>query len=100
MRLEGPRPDVEAVLGAAAGRPLVLAVRDLHRHAWEAAVAEEVIGRRRDTVLVEMGVPALRPPAARAYLVTHGAARVSAEAAADVLLKRSPPERVVGRSRR
>jgi beta-N-acetylhexosaminidase len=69
----------------------VLAVRDLHRHGWEAVVAEELIGRRQDAVLVEMGVPALRPAGAQAYLVTHGASRVSAEAAAEVLLQRSAP---------
>ena len=100
VRLTGPRPDIGAVLAAAAGRPLVLAVRDLHRHAWEMAVAEDLIGLRPDAVLVEMGVPARRPASARAYLVTHGAARVSAEAAADVLLERSSPGRVVGRSGR
>ena len=100
MRLSGPSPDIGAVLAAAAGRPLVLAVRDLHRHPWEMAVAEDLIGRRPDAVLVEMGVPARRPASARAYLVTHGAARISAEAAADVLLERSSPERVAGRSGR
>jgi beta-N-acetylhexosaminidase len=86
VRVDGPGQDVEAVLGAAAGRPLVLAFRDLHRHAREKAFADELTGRRPDAVLVEMGVPVSRPAGARAYLATHGASRVSAEAAAEVLL--------------
>jgi beta-N-acetylhexosaminidase len=86
VRVDGPGQDIEAVLGAAAGRPLVIAFRDLHRHALEMAFADELTGRRPDAVLVEMGVPVRRPAGARAYLATHGASRVSAEAAAEVLL--------------
>src|SRR4029077_9930601 len=39
---------VDELLREAEGRSLVLAVRDLHRHPWEATLAEAVIARRPD----------------------------------------------------
>ena len=38
-----------------------------------------------DLVVVEMGVPAWTPPPGTAYLVTYGASRVCAQAAAEAL---------------
>jgi beta-N-acetylhexosaminidase len=86
VRVDGPGQDVGSVLSAATGGPVVLAFRDLHRHAWQMAFADELTRRRPDVVLVEMGVPVSRPAGARAYLATHGASLVSAAAAAEVLL--------------
>jgi beta-N-acetylhexosaminidase len=83
LRLDGPA-GVEGVLAAAAGRPLVLVVRDLHRHGRHAAAVDAVLARRPDAVVVEMGLPARRP-AARSYVATHGAGRVNALAAAESL---------------
>ena len=54
----GPPPDLDGLLAEAVGRSLVLTVRDLHRHPWQASVAEAVIARRPDAVVVEMGLPA------------------------------------------
>jgi beta-N-acetylhexosaminidase len=82
--LERPA-EVDALLAAAAGRPLVLVGRDLHRHPRHEAAVEAVLARRPDAVIVEMGLPARPSAAARAYVATRGAARVSALAAADLL---------------
>jgi beta-N-acetylhexosaminidase len=49
-------------------------------------VADDLLALRPDTVVVEMGLPACRPAGARAYVATHGAARVCGLAAAEVLL--------------
>jgi beta-N-acetylhexosaminidase len=87
LRFDGPT-DAAAVAAAAEGRPLVLVVRDLHRWARHAAEADAILARRPDTIVVEMGLPARRPAGARAYLDTHGASRVSAIAAADLLCGR------------
>jgi beta-N-acetylhexosaminidase len=78
-------PDLEGLLGGAEGRSLVLIVRDLHRHRWQAALADAVVARRPDTVVVEMGLPACRPAGATGYIATMGAARVCGVAAAEVM---------------
>jgi beta-N-acetylhexosaminidase len=71
-----------SVLAEAAGRPLVLAVRDAH---GAIALVTEVLAARPDTVIVEMGVPAWTPPPGTAYLATYGASRACAQAAAEAL---------------
>jgi beta-N-acetylhexosaminidase len=86
---EGTPADAGAIAGRATGRPLVLVVRDLHRHAWQRDLASRLLALRADTVVAEMGLPAERPAAAAAYLRTHGAGRVNALAAAELLLDRS-----------
>jgi beta-N-acetylhexosaminidase len=88
IEIDAPPQNLEAVLGEAATRSLVLVVRNLHRHPWMAALTEAVLSQRPDTILVEMGLPACRPLAAAAYLATHGASRVSGIAAAEALLGR------------
>jgi predicted NBD/HSP70 family sugar kinase len=82
--------DAAALAGRAAGRPLVLVVRDLHRHGRQRDLVERLLLARPDAVVVEMGVPVLAPERAAGYLRTHGAGRVNAEAAADLLLGREP----------
>jgi len=80
-----PPANLGGLLREAEGRSLVVTVRDLHRHPWQAAVAQAVIASRPDTVVVEMGLPACRPAGASAYIATMGAARVCAVAAAEVM---------------
>jgi beta-N-acetylhexosaminidase len=75
-----------ALASRAHGRPLVLVVRDLHRHAWQRELTAGLLALRPDAVVAEMGVPALPPQGAAGVLCTHGAGRVNAEAAAEVLL--------------
>jgi beta-N-acetylhexosaminidase len=67
------------------GKSLVLVVRDLDRHPAHRAAVETLIERRPDAIVVEMGLPAYRPRGAKAYVATHGSARVCADAAAEVM---------------
>jgi beta-N-acetylhexosaminidase len=66
-------------------RTLVIVVRDLHRLPEQRAAVEALIARRGDAVVVDMGVPVYRPHRVRGYLATYGAARVCAQAAAEVM---------------
>jgi beta-N-acetylhexosaminidase len=79
--------NAEAIVASAAGRSLVLVVRNLHRHPWMAALVEAALAQRPDAILVEMGLPACRPAAAAAYIATYGAARVCGVAAAEILVR-------------
>ena len=84
----GSAEPVDPLLAAAAGRPLVVVVRDLHRIGWHQELVVALAAVRPDLVLVEMGLPVLRPTGVRGYVATWGAARVNAEAAARVLQRR------------
>jgi beta-N-acetylhexosaminidase len=74
----------DAALASAAGRPLVVVVRDAHRHQAARDVVTRLLAARPDTVVVEMGLPVWRPPQGR-YVATYGAARISGQAAAEAL---------------
>ena len=86
LRVErsGPAPGPAAT-------PLVLVLRDAHRHSWQRAGAEELLAHRPDAVVVETGLPVWRPPHFGAYVVTHGAGRVNLEAAAEMLAPAREP---------
>jgi beta-N-acetylhexosaminidase len=73
-----------AVLARAAGRSLIVVVRDAHRYPAVRAVVSELTAARPETVVLEMGLPLWVPPAG-VHLVTYGAARANAQAAAEVL---------------
>ncbi|GGP00612.1 glycoside hydrolase family 3 protein [Wenjunlia tyrosinilytica] len=73
-----------------AATPVVITVRDAHRHPWISAAAASVVARRPDAVLVEMGLPHGTLPSSH-RIVTHGAARVCAQAAAEALLGTAIP---------
>jgi beta-N-acetylhexosaminidase len=75
---------IEGLLAEAAGRSLVVVVRDAHRYPAAAGVAAALLTARPDAVVVEMGLPVWHPPAG-VYLATFGAARTSSRAAAEVL---------------
>jgi beta-N-acetylhexosaminidase len=79
----GPAP--AELLSRAAGRSLVVVVRDAHRYPWMATAIERLVAERPDAVVVEMGLPVWRPEHGGAYLATHGAARANAVAALEVL---------------
>ncbi|WP_431933926.1 glycoside hydrolase family 3 protein [Micromonospora sp. RP3T] len=66
-----------------ADRPLVLVVRDLHRHGWMRDAVTRALAARPDAVVVELGVPELA--AGRVHLATHGATAAAARAAAELL---------------
>jgi beta-N-acetylhexosaminidase len=81
--LEG-RPDKAApVLAGAAGRPLVLVVRDAHRHPWIGETLTHTLAVRPDAIVVEMGLPAT--VTGGVHLATYGATRACGRAAAEVL---------------
>jgi beta-N-acetylhexosaminidase len=88
LDFDSPPVDVVNAVSKAVGKSLVLVVRNLHRHPWQAETADAVLALRPDAVVVEMGLPACRPAGALAYVATHGAARVCGVAAAEALLGR------------
>jgi beta-N-acetylhexosaminidase len=77
----------EVALAPAAGRPLVVVVRDAHRHPWMTEALRILLQARPDSIVVEMGVPAIR--SGHVYLATYGASRANGLAAAEVLAGRS-----------
>jgi hypothetical protein len=83
-----PAPDlarqVDSALAAAPGRPVIVVVRDAHRHRAAREVATRILAARPDAVVLEMGLPVWRPPGG-AHVATYGAARTSSLAAAEVL---------------
>ncbi len=85
----GAAPDalassIDGLLAEAAGRSLVVVVRDAHRYPAAADAVSAILAARTDAVVVEMGLPVWRPPTG-VYLATFGAARTSSRAAAEVL---------------
>jgi len=81
----GAAPLVGEVLAATAGgRPLLIVVRDAHRHPITRAVVTKLLSERPAAVVVEMGLPVWHPPT-RSYLATFGATRASSLAAAELL---------------
>ena len=66
-------------------RPLVVVVRDLHRHPDLAREVAALVAERPDGVVVEMGVPVL-DPGGRAWVCSSGASAASAAAVARLLL--------------
>jgi beta-glucosidase-like glycosyl hydrolase len=76
--------DPDGLLRRAAGKPLVIVVRDAHRYAGHRALVTTLLTARPDAVLVEMGLPVWRPEAA-GYVATYGATRANARAAAEIL---------------
>ena len=73
------------ILEASAGRSLVVVVRDAHRDPPTRSLVTKLLTARPDLVLVEMGLPLWRPPDGTGHLVTYGASRASAQAAAERL---------------
>jgi beta-N-acetylhexosaminidase len=82
-----PAQAAAVALKTAAGRSLVLVVRDAHRSPATRQLVIAVLAERPDTVLVEMGLPYWEPPEGtyQAYLTTFGASRANAQAAAEFL---------------
>jgi len=70
---------------AAAGRPIVVAGRNLHRLAGAAALID-ALAETDCVVVVEMGWPSTwRPAGVAAFLTTYGASRANGRAAAEAL---------------
>ncbi|GGN83509.1 hydrolase [Actinoplanes lobatus] len=71
------------VLAGAGGRPLVLVVRDVHRHPWIAGTLSRVLAVRPDAIVVEMGIPVT--VTGGVHIATHGATRALGRAAAELI---------------
>jgi beta-N-acetylhexosaminidase len=96
---EGDEAAVTAALTAAAGRPLVVVVRDPQRRPAQAAAVHTLLAARPDAVVVDVGWPATAPlggedgaPAAGVRITTFGASRASGEAVARLLAGIPAPE--------
>ena len=63
-------------------RPLVVVLQDAARHRWQQPIADVA-----DAVVIETGVPAWRPERPAGFVATHGAGRVSLEAALDLIAR-------------
>ncbi|MFE6685008.1 glycoside hydrolase family 3 N-terminal domain-containing protein [Streptomyces sp. NPDC057743] len=87
--LDRPAVLTDHALAPAAGRPLVVVVRDATRHAWMGRALAELTAARPDAVVVEMGLPGDSLPGA-VQLLTHGATAASGVAAAEVLAGARP----------
>jgi beta-N-acetylhexosaminidase len=71
------------VLAAAGERPLVLVVRDVHRHPWIERTLRGVLAVRPDAIVVEMGIPVT--VTGGVHIATHGATRALGQAAAEII---------------
>jgi beta-N-acetylhexosaminidase len=89
-RITGPDDltGLEQQIGAAAGRPLVVVVRDAHRQQWQRDLLRTALRLRPDALVVGTGTTHDRDLAGRAYLGTRGASRASLLAAASLLAGR------------
>ncbi|HEU0241645.1 MAG TPA: glycoside hydrolase family 3 N-terminal domain-containing protein [Micromonosporaceae bacterium] len=74
---------IDAQLDRAAGRSIVVVVRDAHRHEWMRNALKHVLATRPDAVVVEMGLPA--GPLAATQICTYGASSACARAVAELL---------------
>jgi beta-N-acetylhexosaminidase len=84
LRVEPAAGDVPGLLAKAAGRSLVVVVKDAHRNAASRELVSALVAGRPDLTVIEMGLPIWRP-ADVAYLATYGAARPNAQAAVELL---------------
>jgi beta-N-acetylhexosaminidase len=66
------------------GRPVVIVVRDAHRHEWERAATERLLTDASAAVVIEVGLPLWRPEGVP-WIATQGSGRANLEAAAGVL---------------
>ena len=84
LRVKPEDADVPDILERAAGRSLIVVVKDAHRYQASRSVVSALLAARPDATVVEMGLPIWRPEGVT-YLATYGAARANAQAAAELL---------------
>ncbi|MEP7111920.1 MAG: glycoside hydrolase family 3 N-terminal domain-containing protein [Ilumatobacteraceae bacterium] len=83
-------PVVAALIRVAGALPILVVVRDTCVHPWQTVVVDSLVRARPSSVaVVELGWPGLRPAGTTAYVVSHGAARSSAHAVIDLLVRES-----------
>jgi beta-N-acetylhexosaminidase len=85
IRVSAAATSADELHAAAAGRPIVVAGRNLHRLPHAAALIE-ALAATDQVVVVEMGWPSQwRPAGVTAFLTTYGASRANGRAAAEAL---------------
>jgi beta-N-acetylhexosaminidase len=84
LRPDQLAPAADAVLTEAAGRSLLIVVRDAHRYPTATGLVGLLLAARPDATVIEMGLPVWRP-ASGTYLASYGAARSNALAVAERL---------------
>jgi beta-N-acetylhexosaminidase len=85
-RLHTDASGLPQAVANAAGRPLVLVVRDAHRDERQRTAVESALGQRPDAIVVGIGTSGDAGLASGRYLGTHGGARPNLAAAATSLL--------------
>lgn len=85
-RLHDDASGLSAAVANAAGRPLVLVVRDAHRDERQREAVASALGQRPDAIVVGIGTTGDARLAPGHYLGTHGGARPNLVAAAGSLL--------------
>jgi len=68
------------------GRPVVIAIRGVRRRAWQGEFVAAVREARPDVVVVDHDLPSAPEVLGEHYVLAYGAARATAEAAADLLV--------------
>ncbi|OJF12853.1 hypothetical protein BG844_18350 [Couchioplanes caeruleus subsp. caeruleus] len=89
--LAGASDPAARVLDGSGGRPLVLVVRDAHRHSWIADALARTLAVRPDAIVVEMGVPVA--VSGGMHVATYGATRACGQAAAELIAGAAVPDR-------
>lgn len=87
------RQTVQAALGAALTRPIVVLVDEPHRDPAQAALLRALVSARPDAVVVDSGWPDGRAPIGANVVLTFGAGGANARAAAEALLGAEVPAR-------
>ncbi|MCB5906539.1 glycoside hydrolase family 3 N-terminal domain-containing protein [Streptomyces pinistramenti] len=94
IRTSAAEASAKAILAAADGTPLVLAVRDAHRAEEAAALVAELLAGRPDAVLIAVGMPEDTALTTGASIRTYGAGAVNTRAAAELLAGRGSAQAV------
>jgi len=85
LRIAADETTVDALVEVAAGRPIVVVGRHMHRTAPARSLVE-TLAKVHPVVVVEMGWPSSwRPAGARAFVTTYGASHANGRAAAEAL---------------
>jgi beta-N-acetylhexosaminidase len=87
VRIDGPGPELAAVLAAHPGRRPIVVVRDADRHPWVREAADTLAAHAPGAIVVDVGYPgrAVGPPGT-SRIATFGTARASYVAAAERIL--------------
>lgn len=85
LRLRDGGQNIGEVLAELPERRVVISVRAAQRYPWQARLVQKARARRPDLIVVDHGVASPPDVLGDNYIRTYGAARVTAEAAADVM---------------